>query len=76
MPLVYRNNCRTSASDHGLGRAGLPPRRCKALLMIAVFRAPRSLRLQAARGADLNERGRRDFGGAEAPPFRPRDEKS
>ena len=33
------------------GRAGLQPRRLRAFLIIPVSRAPRSLRLQAARGA-------------------------
>ena len=38
-------------SHHDFGRAGLQPRRCSALMIIRMSRAPRSLRPQAARGA-------------------------
>ena len=58
------------ASHHGIGGAGLQPRRYKTFQIIPVFRTPRSLRPQAARGAEPTEGGSRDFGGAEAPPFR------
>ena len=58
------------------GRAGLQPRRYRAILIISESRAPRSLRRQAARGAGPTEGGGRGFGGAEAPPFRIRGEKS
>ena len=57
-------------SHHDFGRAGLQPRRWRAFLIIPVSRAPRSLRLQAARGAGRTKGWSRDFGGAEAPPFR------
>ena len=50
---------------HAVGRAGLQPRRYRAILIISESRAPRSLRPQAARGAGRTEGGRRGFGGAE-----------
>ena len=52
-------------SQHGSGRAGLQPRRYKAFLIIPVSRA-----CGTARGAGPTEGWSRDFGGAEAPPFR------
>ncbi len=76
-PLLCVHETEGSSNDeltlnfhHGIGRAGLQPRRYKAFLIIPVLRAPRSLRLQAARGAERTEGRSRDFGGAEAPPFR------
>src|SRR5208337_3810836 len=57
-------------SHHESGTAGLPPRRYKTLLIIPVSHGRRGDRQQAARGAGRTENGSRDFGGAEAPPFR------
>jgi hypothetical protein len=68
--MAFLRNPLARICHHGSGRAGLQPRRYEAFLIIAVSRAPRSLRPQAARGTGPTEGGSRDFGGAEAPPFR------
>ena len=57
-------------SPLGWGRGFSPAG--KAVLIISRSRTPRSLRLQAARGAGRIEGGSHDFGGAEAPPFQQR----
>ena len=57
-------------SHHGLGRAGLQPRRYRPITIVSESRAPHSLQPQAVGGAGRTRGGSRDFGGAEAPPFR------
>jgi hypothetical protein len=65
-----RKKALTRISHQGSGRAGLQPRRYKAFLIIPASRVPSSLQPQAARDTGPTESGSRDFGGAEAPPFR------